>query len=127
MRITDIINELHWARLTAPGADEVGATITSIGKEEPTKIVPISKLDTFEPRDKTSLGHASAESERKVQQLMKAILRGQTVPPVLVRRHDNKWQIIDGHHRLEAHRRLGRKSIQVRVVPAQRITVDRSS
>jgi ParB-like chromosome segregation protein Spo0J len=124
MRISEIINEVHWARLTAPGADEVGSTITSRGRGEPTRIIPIADLETFEPRDKTALGAADAASESNVRNLMRAIKQGRPVPPILVRRHGGAWQVVDGHHRLEAHRRLGRTRIAARILPAQRITTD---
>lgn len=127
MKIADILTEVHKVVLSPPGSREVGATVWAKGKHEPTRILPISALDTFEPADKTARGSASRDSEINVRRLMLAIRRGDQVPPVLVRKTAGGWQVIDGHHRLEAHRRLGLKSIRARVISPGRITTGQPS
>jgi ParB-like chromosome segregation protein Spo0J len=59
-------------------------------------------------------GSASVDSENKVQGIMKHIRRGGKVPPPIV---DHEGTVIDGHHRVEASKRLGHKHMKVRQLP----------
>lgn len=121
MRIKDILSEVHYVTLTAPDSEEVGAWIRNQGKDEPVVILPVGKITTFEPIEKTGKGTASIDSENNVRNIMRSVKKGRDVPPILVMKTPGGFQVIDGHHRLEAYKRLGKKSIPARMVSTQRI------
>jgi uncharacterized ParB-like nuclease family protein len=108
--------------------DQIGSTSISKGRDEAHKNMPIRNLTTREDLGKTKRGEASPESEKNVKQIMKHIRKGGKIPPILVRRLNKPrksgatHQVLDGHHRLEAHKRLGRGSITVREVNKRNIS-----
>ncbi len=100
-----------------------GANIRSGGRDkERTVMLPVRKLTTNEPLLKTKKGIASSESEDNVQNLMMAIKRGENIPPILVRKHKLSYQVVDGHHRLEAFRRLRIPKIPATIIPPHHIS-----
>jgi len=107
---------------------QIGSTVSNKGRDELHKTMPIRKLSTWEDADKTQRGTASKDSETNVRKMMQHIRNGGKVPPVVVRqlpkptKSGQTHQVIDGHHRLEAHRRLGLGSIKVRVARPANIT-----
>lgn len=52
--------------------------------------------------------------EEHVQELVELLERGKRLPPIVVRWQYPGWWLIDGNHRLEAHLRLGRRTIFAR-------------
>lgn len=107
--------------------NEVGSEITSNDYYYPKKVVmlPISKLTSYEGWRKARKKHTiSAESRDKVEQLKVAIKKGKKVPPIFVRWHKGRYQVIDGHHRLEAYRELHFQRIPTQIVDSFNIKGD---
>lgn len=109
------------------GEHEIGSNVRDMPntKSEKTKTIPVHKITTFEGGDKTSKEGGSSESRSNVDSIKKHIQRGGKVPPILVRRHQGNYQVIDGHHRLQAHKEAGLKHIDVHVVDSGRIDGDK--
>ena len=85
-------------------------------------ILPLNKLEGFEPDKKME----SSESAPKVEKIKNDVLEGEKMPPILVRKYGNGWQVIDGHHRFHGIKRAGEENkkivgIEVIIVPANEI------
>ena len=75
--------------------------------------IPTKDLVGFEPEDKMR----DPKSMAKVDAIAKAVKDKQPIKPVLVRKYQNGYQIIDGHHRFWGQRKAGASSIKAQVVP----------
>lgn len=58
--------------------------------------------------DPCCLMTANIPVEKKVESIMKALLDGCAIPPVIAQRQHSGLFLIDGNHRREAHKRLKR-------------------
>ena len=78
-------------------------------------VINISTKDLvgFEPEDKMR----DPKSMAKVNAIAKAVKDKQPIKPVLVRKYQNGYQIIDGHHRFWGQRKAGASSIKAQVIP----------
>ena len=95
--------------------DDLGAYLDDeIGLERlPIISLPIDQIEGFEPEEKMD----DPASRKKMLHMAVGI---DNLPPILVRQHPSnpsKWQVIDGHHRLHAHRLAGSEVVPARVVP----------
>ena len=102
---------LDEAKLKARVYPGQGASISGDPKKagKRKKTVPLSKLITFEPEEKMQ----TPEGRAKVDNIKKAIKSGKKLPPIVVRKTKKGKQILDGHHRYQAHKELGTKKVQV--------------
>ncbi len=71
----------------------------------------------FEPDDKMN----QPKSKANVEKIVAGLKKGSKLPPLLVRKYKDGYQVLDGHHRFWAYKLLGVKSIPVQVVPAKDI------
>ena len=99
----------------------VGAIVAKHGNKDPHKMMHIDKIKTHEGDDKTAKGSASKHSESNIRRMVQHLRQGKKLDPIVVHKLTKSedgvtHQVLDGHHRLEAHKRLGRKSIPVTVV-----------
>ena len=83
----------------------------------PTVRMPLDKLILNEPASKMQ----SPESKRTLKSLIKAIKEGKPLPPIVVRKLGDKYQILDGHHRYFAMRALGIKNAKAIIVAPEDI------
>jgi len=102
--------------------DALGAYVTdkrsNTGNEKIVEI-PINRfLETNEPKDKTAVGTASTDSEKVVQKIIDSMKLEKDIDPILVKRSGSGYLVLDGHHRLEAHKRLNRKTIKAKILTA---------
>jgi hypothetical protein len=101
-----------------PEVQTVGADVggdTRPNRAEKIRTMSIKHLSAHgNEGDKAIKGKASPESENKVRAMVKHLQSGKTLPHPLV---DHQGRILDGHHRVEAHRRLGSKTMKVRQIP----------
>jgi hypothetical protein len=57
------------------------------------------------------------KSKANVEKIVAGLKQGDKLPPLLVRKYKNGYQVLDGHHRFWAYKLLGTKSIPVQIVP----------
>jgi uncharacterized ParB-like nuclease family protein len=111
---------------------EMGATVDRQKRpmerehsQDKVKMIPLKRMFRHEPEEKTSRGEASPESEKNIQGIMADIKNKKDIEPILVRRQDGgKYQVMDGHHRVEAHLRMNRTHIPARVIDSKNIKYD---
>ena len=98
--------------------NETGAWVQDDNKKpEKTAILPVSKISVLEPDDKFDDPQYAAN----LKKILKAVKAGKELPPILVRRLGNGFQIIDGHHRFKAYRMAGKKYIPARIIHSSRV------
>ena len=83
--------------------------------------LPLNQLVGFEPDDKMK-DPKSAANMSKMVGLIKAGQVGQ-LPPILARKYNSGYQVLDGHHRFHAYQAAGAKTIPAKIVPDSDIRV----
>ena len=98
--------------------DYFGAEVDDTGFDRlPIINIPTDQLVGFEPDTKMN----RPESKANVRKILAGLKSGDSLPPVLVRKYKNGYQVLDGHHRFWAYKLLGIKRIPSRIVPARDI------
>jgi hypothetical protein len=116
------LNEIFLPEISTALVSPEGAWVYSSGKNEPTIDVHVSQISVNEPLEKTAADTASEESGKTVAYFVRLLKRRQPVEPVLVKRlGHSSFLLVDGHHRLEAYKRLRMKSIPVRVLAPKNV------
>ena len=92
--------------------NDYGSYINDSGDHEPTTFLPIKDIDIFEPDSKFD----NVKNHQNLRKIIQSIKSGNKLPPVLVRRIGNRYQILDGHHRFKAYRTLNKKYIPVKII-----------
>lgn len=111
---------------------EMGAEVGSRSRpmepqhpQEKVKKIPLNQMFRHEPAEKTAPDTATPESEKAIQGIMSDIKKKKDIEPILVRRQQGgKYQVMDGHHRVEAHLRMGLKHVPARVIDAKNVKYD---
>lgn len=85
----------------------------------PTENIPMHKIQGIEPEDKMK----DPSSATNMKNIANSLLKGETVPPILLRRHEDGYQILDGHHRFHANRLIGSSVIPSKIVPEEDIHI----
>lgn len=96
-----------------------------VWEEEPLE--PIVLLKRSDITNVLEPDHFHAEkpgATERIAKMVKAIKAGKTLPPILVRRYKNGYQVLDGHHRFKAYRITNTDQIPARVVAPENITGD---
>lgn len=102
--------------------NDFGAYVDDVGPDEPTELIDISQIKyVFEPDE---LHQTKPGAPEKIEKMVQDIKNGDSLPPVLVRKFKNGYQILDGHHRFKAYRIAKVKKIPVRIVDPENITGD---
>ena len=94
-----------------------GATVDNYKATGPVVDIPADKLVGFEPDDKMN----QPKSKANVKKIVAGLKRGHKLPPLLVRKYKNGYQVLDGHHRFKAYKLLGVQLIPAQIVPARDI------
>jgi hypothetical protein len=98
--------------------DYFGAEVDDSGFDSlPVVNIPANQLIGFEPDDKMN----QPKSQANVEKIVAGLKKGDKLPPILVRKYKNGYQVLDGHHRFRAYKSLKIKSIPARIVPAKDI------
>jgi len=80
--------------------------------------IEIKHLVGFEPDEKMD----DVLSAAKVLDMVEAIQNGTyNGPPISVRKYEDGYQVIDGHHRLYAHKAAGSLTVEVQMIPDEDI------
>ena len=90
-----------------------GATVDNYQATGPVVNIPAIQLVGFEPDDKMN----QPKSKANVKKIVAGLKQGDKLPPLLVRKYKDGYQVLDGHHRFWAYKLLGVKSIPVQIVP----------
>jgi hypothetical protein len=88
-------------------------------KTLPTKIIPLDQLVLNEPAEKME----QPKSKAKLKQFIKSISDGKEISPIIVRKLNNKYQILDGHHRYFAFKALDKDNIEAIVVDPKDVEI----
>ena len=98
--------------------DYFGAEVDDAGFDSlPVVNISADRLVGFEPDSKMN----QTKSQANVEKIVAGLKKGNKLPPLLVRKYKDGYQVLDGHHRFWAYKLLGVKSIPVQVVPAEDI------
>jgi hypothetical protein len=97
--------------------DWYGATVDNYQASGPVVNIPANQLVGFEPDDKMN----QPKSKANVKKIVAGLKQGDKLPPLLVRKYKDGYQVLDGHHRFWAYKLLGVKSIPAQIVPAKDI------
>ena len=102
--------------------DNYGTSINSWNAKERHKVkeIPMSRLITFEHPNKMK----DPNSKQNMMKLAKAYHMGEKIPPIMVKKHEDKYMVLDGHHRFFAAKLAGIRSIPAIVIPDDKITID---
>ena len=93
-------------------------------KNLPTTNIPLDKLVSYEPDSKMNQEKAKAN----VRKILQGLSKGENIPPILVRKYKNGYQVLDGHHRFYAYKLLKKKTIPAQIVSDDEIeTVNEAS
>ena len=91
-----------------------GAEVDDTGFDGlPVVNIPTNQLVGFEPDSKMN----QPKSRANVEKIVAGLKQGDKLPPLLVRKYKNGYQVLDGHHRFWAYKLSGTKSIPSRIVP----------
>jgi pyrimidine deaminase RibD-like protein len=95
-----------------------GAEVDDTGFDNlPIVNISANQLVGFEPDAKMN----QPKSRANVEKIVAGLKQGAKLPPLLVRKYKNGYQVLDGHHRFWAYKLLGVKSIPSRIVPDEDI------
>lgn len=98
--------------------DYFGAEVDDAGFDSlPIVNIPADRLVGFEPDSKMN----QPKSRANVEKIVAGLEKGNKLPPLLVRKYKDGYQVLDGHHRFWAYKLLGVKSIPSRIVPDEDI------
>jgi GNAT superfamily N-acetyltransferase len=114
VKIKDIIEGVTEGKVklyTDP--DYFGAEVDDAGFDSlPVVNISADRLVGFEPDSKMN----QPKSQANVEKIVAGLKKGDKLPPLLVRKYKNGYQVLDGHHRFWAYKLSGTKSIPVRIV-----------
>jgi hypothetical protein len=93
--------------------DYFGAEVDDTGFDSlPVVNISADRLVGFEPDSKMN----QPKSQANVEKIVAGLKKGDNLPPLLVRKYKNGYQVLDGHHRFWAYKLSGTKSIPVQIV-----------
>ena len=94
-----------------------GATVDNYQATGPVVNISADRLVGFEPDSKMN----QPKSQANVKKIVAGLKKGDKLPPLLVRKYKDGYQVLDGHHRFWAYKLLDTKSIPAQIVPAKDI------
>ncbi len=96
-----------------------GAEVGDYKATGPVIEIPTNKLVGFEPEKKME----EPKSKANVEKIVSGLKSGDKLPPILVRKYKDGYQVIDGHHRFWAYKLLNKNTIPAKIVPDEDIEV----
>jgi ParB-like nuclease domain/Protein of unknown function (DUF5661) len=115
------IAEVAKVRISLDPSDR-GAYVYDEDPPEPTTMIPLGQItNVLEPDE---LHATKPGANARIAKMVKALEKGKQLPPVLVRKYQGGYQILDGHHRFKAYRMVNAKEIPARIVAPDNITGD---
>jgi hypothetical protein len=102
--------------------NDLGAYVYDEDPPEPTTLIPLGEITYVLEPDQL---HATKPGfQARIARMVKTLEKGKHLPPVLVRKYQGSYQILDGHHRFKAYRMVNAKEIPARIVAPENITGD---
>jgi uncharacterized ParB-like nuclease family protein len=98
-----------------------GSNVNYKHLNEPVTELSVDDLTTFEGDDKTEEGTASKQSRKVVERVKRTLKYGKNVEPIMVIKKGTGYVVVDGHHRFQAHKELGLKTVKARIVKPHNI------
>ena len=95
----------------------LGAYVGDYKAKGPVVDIPANQLVGFEPDGKMT----QPKSKANVEKIVAGLENGDKLPPLLVRKYKDGYQVIDGHHRFWAYKLRGAEKIPAQLVPAEDI------
>ena len=117
MRLLDIFEDTKVVLHSKP--EYYGATANIHRSDEPIIEIPLSHLTPLEPLEKKQ----KINDKNKVRDILKKLKQKIELPPLIVRKMGNRYQILDGHHRYMANVINKSPTVCVRVVSPENIVV----
>jgi hypothetical protein len=105
--------------------DYYGAEVDDEGFDSlPIVNIPINRLLGFEPDSKMQ----QPDARKNVRKILAGLEAGDSIPPILVRKYKNGYQVLDGHHRFYAYKIAQKNTVPARVVDPRDIEeIDKQS
>jgi ParB-like nuclease domain len=101
-----------------------GADVQDDGKGgESVVSIPLSQIVPFEPAEKMNL----PASKKNMLNIAKAIRLGHKIKPILVRKDNNGYIVVDGHHRYFAAKIAGSKTIQAKIIQPKNVEIKKEN
>jgi hypothetical protein len=93
--------------------DYYGAEVDDEGFDSlPIVNIPINRLVGFEPDAKMQ----QPDAKKNVKKILAGLEAGDSIAPILVRKYENGYQVLDGHHRFHAYKIAKKNTVPARVV-----------
>jgi len=120
MGIKESLGEAKVTLYTDP--EYYGADVSdSAGEGIAASDIPLAKLVGYEPDEKMQDPKSSANMQNMVKLIKSG--KGKELPPILVRKHQGGYQVLDGHHRFHAYKAAGAKTIPGKIIPDSDIKI----
>ena len=96
----------------------VGAIVTTDTDDEMDEknavSISLDKLIKNQPEDQ---GELEKDYNKMVDRIIKKLKEKKKLLPIVVAKENKKYRIIDGHHRYDAYKKLGKETIKSIVIP----------
>lgn len=102
--------------------NDLGAYVDDEGEPEPTVHLKLSDITSVLEPDEHHAEKPGAS--KRIARMVKSIKDGKKLPPILVRKHGDGYQVLDGHHRFKAYRIAKVSDVPARIVDPENITGD---
>ena len=95
-----------------------GADVPESFMQRPCKPVPVAKLFGYEPESKMDDIHHKNDVLELALEMRTGRYDG---PPIVCRKHPKGYQVLDGHHRMQAAKRAGLDTLDAVIVDSEDI------
>jgi len=113
-------NEMATKATIYTSSQSKGASVDDTYADEPIIILRLNNIVNYEPASKMDV----PKSRKNMQNIIQAIQNKEQLPPIYVRKSPNpnyKYQIVDGHHRYWAYKKLNMQKIPARIIAPENI------
>lgn len=114
-----MIDEKISAVISTDPADQ-GAYVDDDGKGGDTVVsIPMARITPFEPESKMKI----PASKKNMLNIAKAMRLGHKIEPILVRKGNDGYIVVDGHHRFFAAKIAGLKMIRAIIIQPRNLEI----
>lgn len=114
-----MVDETVKATVSTDSADQ-GAYVDDDGKGgDPIVSIPLSQITPFEPESKMRI----PASKKNMLNIAKAMRLGHLIEPIIVRRSNDGYIVVDGHHRFFAAKIADLKTIRAIIIKPRNLEI----